>query len=86
MGNAIMEWIKCADRLPENRQIVLIYTRDKRITLGEFLNEETWFTEPDEILWWVVQDLKNPKDEYGGHESMEAHEVKYWMPLPQPPE
>lgn len=66
-----MEWIKCADRIPELEETVLLenYVIAYRMKMkGDFWKEGwAWADSRDENTFW------RPID------------IKYWMPLPEPP-
>lgn len=67
-----MEWIKCSDKLPEDKEVVIIYRPKKalecKMLIHLFSEEDCDFTCPDGYCG-----IKEIKD------------VTHWMPIPQTP-
>ncbi len=65
-----MEWIKCSDRLPEDRIDVLVYNGEA-CSVSSYLKE---FYNKFGYHEWSHNE-----------EQFNYNEVTHWMPLPQPP-
>lgn len=65
-------WIPCSERMPEDRQEVLVCTKESKRTL--------------QATFWIYS-IENYSDfvvASGGYLPVDA--VTHWMPLPDPPE
>ena len=72
-GYAVMRWIPCSERLPENDAKCLVYTSDERVCMAR------WYGKYDEQgAWYIISD-EVPK-------LYRIKNVPFWMHLPEPPE
>lgn len=81
-----MEWISVRDRLPEEKEPVIILLRDGQVFRGE-IRERILLPE-----WWYYYDAGDTDMDILGHiystgDGMWIHDnpVIAWMPLPEPP-
>ena len=83
-----MEWISVKDRLPEEKESVIILLKDRQIFRGEIRNRQSL---PE---WWYYYDagstdidmlgLLYPIEKFGGL-WWRGNPVIAWMPMPEPP-
>lgn len=64
-------WISTNDRLPENEQYVMLWTKTGVMKYAKYLNDEPHRP-------WIAY------DEYGSIRAWD-NVVTHWMPLPEPP-
>ena len=81
-----MEWISVRDRLPEEKEPVIILLQDGQVFRGE-IRERILLPE-----WWYYYDAGDTDMDILGHiystgDGMWIHDnpVIAWMPLPEPP-
>ena len=83
-----MDWISVRDRLPEEKEPVIILLQDGQIFRGEIRNRQSL---PE---WWYYYDAGDPDTDMlgllyyaGGTDGMWFREnpVIAWLPLPEPP-
>lgn len=81
-----MEWISVRDRLPEEKEPVIILLQDGQVFRGE-IRQRILLPE-----WWYYYDAGDTDMDMLGHmyftgdgKWMHANPVIAWMPLPEPP-
>lgn len=73
-----MEWISVQNKLPEEKEVVVVYQEWKNaVTLGY------WFEMFPNVKFW--QALRTPYDAAYDIPWVGAGRVTHWMPLPEPP-
>lgn len=84
-----MEWISVKERLPEEKEPVIILLRDGQVFRGEIRNRQSL---PE---WWYYYDAGDTDTDMlgllyyaGGTDGMWFREnpVIAWLPLPEPPQ
>lgn len=83
-----MDWISVKDRLPEEKQPVIILLRDGQVFRGEIRERQSL---PE---WWYYYDAADTDTDMLGYLYFagdsngvwyKANPVIAWMPLPKPP-
>jgi hypothetical protein len=81
-----MDWISVRERLPEEKEPVIILLRDGQVFRGE-IRQRILLPE-----WWYYYDAGDTDMDMLGHMYftgdgmwMHANPVIAWMPLPEPP-
>ena len=86
-GNEMSEWVSVRDRLPEEKEPVIILLQDGQIFRGEIRNRQSL---PE---WWYYYDAGDTDTDMlgllyyaGGTDGMWFREnpVIAWLPLPEP--
>lgn len=75
------EWVKCADRLPEDGEDVLVYhSADDHITVGDFDSRNVQFYIEDDGSTFYTNDGWETEIPWA-----QKGRVTHWMPLPEVP-
>lgn len=80
-------WIACADRLPDDKQNVLLWMRKGRLDVGIF-RQGKWLADNQNGPWSGFDQWGNNRMPYGwsidGH-SYDGQDVTHWAPAPEGP-